>query len=430
MDRGLDDHNFIIAPPAGWFGSEVGKYSIPHVANAWYPLHTHNPASWIESQAIALVQTALDGLTTCGNCRQHAFDYVVKRPFDFSTREKYHDYLWRFHNAVNTRTCKAQFTFEEYRQQWLRWKPVDGTRIGFVAGCYECFGGTETFHQTLVPRLPGVVGFASQVEMRGDTEALGVPSAWGESAINSLVSQSDVIVSWAVDWRFRTRPKHLITVHHGSPADMEGTEIALQGDSIVAVSPDTAELLRSLTNKPVTYIPNAVDPTRLKPIHPVEIRPEIAGKKICLWSHRFSVDKRPRLAIEIAKYLPDDWHMVLVGRRNEPVETNDRVTILPPRHPGDWLSVASCFLSTSTTDGFGLSVAEAIAAGIPVVSSPVGIARRPGLAITVPIDARPIECAAAIVSSDRHVLPSRNLFSLSDHLAAWTSVVHTECLAE
>ena len=100
------------------------------------------------------------------------------------------------------------------------------------------------------------------------------------------------------------------------------------------------------------------------------------------------------------------------------------MTILPPQHPGDWLSVASCFLSTSTTDGFGLSVAEAIAAGIPVVSSPVGIASRPDLAITVPIDACPSEWAAAIVSSDQHVLPSRELFSLSEHLADWTSVVH------
>ena len=78
-------------------------------------------------------------------------------------------------------------------------------------------------YQSIVPRLPGIVGFASQVEMRGDTEALGVPSAWGESAINSLVSQSDVIVSWAVDWRFGTRPNHLITVHHGSPLDTGGT---------------------------------------------------------------------------------------------------------------------------------------------------------------------------------------------------------------
>ena len=121
--------------------------------------------------------------------------------------------------------------------------------------------------------------------------------------------------------------------------------------------------------------------------------------------------------------------MIFVGHRDEPVETNDRVTILPPQYPGDWLSIASCFLSTSTTDGFGLSVAEAIAAGISVVSSPVGIASRPGLAIRVPIDASPREWAAAIVSSDRHVLPSKELFSLTKHLADWTSVVHKEHLA-
>ncbi len=332
----------------------------------------------LETGRLTFRNTSAFVIPPFGLMQLQASDYVAKNPIDFSTREKYHDYLWRFHNAVNTRICKAQLTFEDYRKEWLR----------------------------------------------GDREALGVPSAWGESSINSLVSQSDVIVSWAVDWRTRARPNHLITVHHGSPLDTGGTEWALQGDSIVAVSPETAELLRSITNKPVTYIPNAVDPSRLKPIRPVEIRWEIAGMKICLWSHRFSVDKRPQLAIEIAKHLPDDWHMVLVGHRNEPIETNDRVTILPPQHPGDWLSVASYFLSTSTTDGFGLSVAEAIAAGIPVVSSPVGIASRPGSAIIVPIDASPSEWAAAIVSSDRHVLPRKELFSLTKHLADWTLVVY------
>ena len=108
-----------------------------------------------------------------------------------------------------------------------------------------------------------------------------------------------------------------------------------------------------------------------------------------------------------------------------PIECNDRVTILLPNIPGTGCRSRAA-LSTSTTDGFGLSVAEAIVAGIPVVSSPVGIANRPGLAITVPIDASPSEWAAAIVLSDRLIVPSRDLFSLSDHLAAWTSVVFEE----
>jgi glycosyltransferase involved in cell wall biosynthesis len=147
------------------------------------------------------------------------------------------------------------------------------------------------------------------------------------------------------------------------------------------------------------------------------------GKKLCIWSHRFHPDKRPQLAIEIAKYLPDDWRMVLTGHRGEKLEVSDRVTILPPQHPGDWLAVADCFLSTSKFEGFGLSVAEAVAAGVPVVSSPVGIATRPGLASVVPMDAEPEEWAAAIIASSERELPSRELFGVEAFLTAWDEVI-------
>jgi len=48
-------------------------------------------------------------------------------------------------------------------------------------------------------------------------------------------------------------------------------------------------------------------------------------------------------------------------------------------HPGDWLATADVFLSTAEQEGFGYSVAEAMAASVPVVSSPYGIAADPQL---------------------------------------------------
>lgn len=300
------------------------------------------------------------------------------------------------------------------------WKPADGHRIGVVSVNFEKFGGTETFHQTLVPRLGNVIGFASLNTLRGDTDSLGVPTGQGVEAIVSLAMQSDTVISWNIDWTDLPRPKRLICVHHGSLADNPSTRLALQGDSIVAVNQDVAEHLRTLTDKPVTCIEPAVDPERIKPINQVETN----GKKICLWSHRFHADKRPQLAIEIAKHLPPDWHMVLTGRRGERLELNDRVRILPPQNPGDWLSVADCFLSTSLFEGFGLSVAEAITAGVPVVSSPVGIATRPGLALTVPMDSEPSVWAEAIVASQSMELPSRDLFGVEAFLTAWNGVLN------
>jgi len=344
-------------------------------------------------------------------------EYLVSNPPQFGD---WPTYAWKLHNAVNKKLGKPEFSWADCQNKYPTWKQVEGLRIGFASIGYESLGGTETFHQTLASRLPGVIGFASQFEMRGDRDALGVPSGSGDSAIASLVAESDVVVSWNIDWGSRPRPKRVIAVHHGSVDDIDGTSLSLHGNVIVCVNEDVATMLRTLTDKPVIYIENAVDPNRLKPRNQVETN----GKKICLWSHRFSRDKRPQLAIEIAKHLPDDWHMVMTGHRGEKLDANDRVTILPPTHPGDWLSVASCFLSTTIFEGFGLSVAEAVCAGVPVVSTPTGIASRPGLAITVPIDASPEEWAKAIASSESHALPSQDLFSLDEHLAAWIAITH------
>jgi glycosyltransferase involved in cell wall biosynthesis len=350
------------------------------------------------------------------SCKDEFAKLVKQIPPRFDDWQK-----WTFeaHNSVNERLGKKQFTWGQFEKKYPAWKQVDGHRIGFAAINYEEMGGTETFHQTIVQRLPNVIGFASQNELRGDIKKLGVPTGQGMDAIAALSLQCDTVISWNIDWTHNPKPKQLITVHHGSLPDTPSTQLCLQGDAIVCVNQDVANHLRTITDKPVYCIPNAVDPDRIKP----RIQVETNGKKIVLWSHRFAKDKQPQLAIEIAKHLPDDWHMVLTGHRGEKLETHDRATILPPTHPGDWLSVASCFLSTSLFEGFGLSVAEAIVAGVPVVSTPVGIATRPGLASTLASDAKPEEWADAILASQSMALPIRDLFSVDKFLGHWGSLL-------
>ena len=405
------------------FDSVQRRYSQewPVRSNAWVPLHSHNPATWSKTQAESILAATIEKLQACNGCRQHAIDYTTKNIPDFSSRESYHQYLLAFHNAVSKRIGKPEIEWTKYQSRWLKWKPVDGNRIGFASINYESLGGTETFHRSLVPRLKNAIGFASQNNLHGDTASLGVPTGQGVDAIAAMSIQADTVIAWNIDWQSLPRPKRLITVHHGSLPDTESTRLCLQGDQIVCVNREVAEHVRTLTDKPVHCIEPAVDPDRVKPRQSVETN----GKKICLWSHRFANDKRPQLAIEIASHLPDDWQMVLTGHRGEKLDANERVTILPPQHPGDWLAVADCFLSTSRFEGFGLSVAEAVVAGVPVVSSPVGIATRPGIATTVAIDAEPKEWARAIVESGNRELPSRELFGLDEFLQAWESVVST-----
>lgn len=359
----------------------------------------------------------LERRIACGLCRDNYYRHKAALP---PRLDDWHRWTWELHNLVNSEIGKPAFSWEDYEKRYLHWKKVEGTRIGFAAVNYESMGGTETFHHTLLPRLPGVIGFASLNNLRGDTDKLGVPAAQGIDAIVSMSIQSDVVISWNVDWTDKPRPKRLITVHHGSLSDIASTELCLQGDVVVCVNREVAEHVKTLTDKPVHCIEPAVDPSRLIPRQAVETN----GKKICLWSHRFAKDKRPQLAIEIAKHLPDDWQMILTGHRGEVLQLYDRVTVLPPQHPGDWLAVADCFLSTSLFEGFGLSVAEAITAGVPVVSTPVGIATRPGLALTVPTDADTETWAVAILASQTMHLPSRELFGIEAFLSRWEEVIN------
>ncbi len=327
------------------------------------------------------------------------------------------------HNAVNVDLKRPEMTLDDATKRWaspFAWKDVSGRKVGFLAVDYIRIGGTETFHATLIPRLENVIGFAVQNTIFGDTSTLNVPAYHGSDAIRSLCSESGTIVSWLVnprDYGFRGK---VIMVHHGAAIEDGQIQACLKGDEIVCVSKATADHLRSKTTKPVHYIPNAADPSRVVARNQIDL-PE---KNLCVWMHRFAPDKRPELAIQIAEYLPADWHMVIAGG-GMALTGSERVTILPPVHPGDLLTRASCFLSTSKFDGFGLSVAEAIAAGVPVVSSPAGIATEPGLATIVDHDAEPQEWANAIVTAamqtTRPELPAE--YRLDRHVGAWAMVV-------
>ena len=385
----------------------------------WNELHTKaDPdAAWF-----ATWRARVPSFSGCG-CGEFLDGYCVGNPPKFDDLARW---SWDLHNAVNAKLGRPHFPWINFLHRYYpdqvpyKWRSVEGARVGFVTICFSEIGGTETFATTLVPRLANVAGFAVESIIEGKTEPLGVPTYSGSDAIRSLCASSDVIVSWLVNPREFGFAGKVIMLHHGSIADEGQTRSCLAADEIVCVSASVAAHLRTLTNKPVYYIPNAVDPSRIMARNQIDL----PAKKLCVWMHRFAKDKRPELAIQIAACLPDDWHMVLAGIGMK-LESNERVTILGPQHPGDLLTRASCFLSASKFDGFGLSVAEAIAAGVPVVSTPVGIASEPGLATIVDHDARPQEWAAAIVAAaqetTRPQVPAE--YQLDRHVDAWSRVV-------
>jgi len=272
----------------------------------------------------------------------------------------------------------------------------DNVKVGFLAVAYTQLGGTETWHRTLLPNLHGVdvVGFAVTWLAGGDTNLLGCPVGYGVGAARQLAKSVDVLVEWGVEDVAAALPKtnrpRLISVTHGDEQSEWSRQIIERrlgiSDIFVCVHEGVANTLRSQGLR-AEYIPNIVRDESL----PRRVR---TARRV-LWMARYSSEKRPILAIEIAKHLPD-VEFKFVG--NGPERDNmlqaasglPNVTIAPPA-ANTWSELAEADLLLSTTDqeGFGYSMAEAMLAGVPVVGTPCGVASDAALCRQVAMDASP-----------------------------------------
>lgn len=109
--------------------------------------------------------------------------------------------------------------------------------------------------------------------------------------------------------------------------------------------------------------------------------------KTILWLGRFEAEKDPLAAIEILREVRkeiDATKLVMIGEGSlKEALTHSAaglpVEILPWQHEmRPHLEVADVVLSTSPAESFGASIVEALAAGVPVVSCDVGVAREAG----------------------------------------------------
>ena len=331
------------------------------------------------------------------------------------------------------------------KRAWAARQAGDALRVGFISAAYMASGGTETFHRSLLPRLRSTVdvaGFVATAFHGGDGSKLQVPYETGTEAAKQLASHCSVIVAWGIQELAKilpvNRPK-VIAVHHSDWSSDWSNRLIFDQldliDEIICVNQDTAAKLKSC-GKPAHYVPNAIDPSRIIPSgQQSELRRQFeipAASKIVLFGHRLSEEKRPALAVEITRQLPHDWVMVIVGDGHErpAVEAAasdcDRVRIVGACESlADWLSISDCFLSLSTFEGFGLSIAEAMAAGVPTVSTPAGIA--PGLATTLPTDSTAAEWVAAIVTAKAKAQPADILdrFSVERMVNSWADILKT-----
>jgi N-acetyl-alpha-D-glucosaminyl L-malate synthase BshA len=189
----------------------------------------------------------------------------------------------------------------------------------------------------------------------------------------------------------------ILTTLHGTDITLVGLEPSFlpvmkfsieQSDGVTAVSRFLKE--KTITNygieKEIEVIPNFVDTAKYQRIDAQEVRQRIApeGEKVLIHVSNFRVVKRVPDAISIFNTIRQRMpsKLVLIGdgpdRSNcerlcrdlkicEDVKFLGKQAELVPL-----LSAADLFLMPSQSESFGLSALEAMACGVPVVSSSVG----------------------------------------------------------
>jgi N-acetyl-alpha-D-glucosaminyl L-malate synthase BshA len=193
------------------------------------------------------------------------------------------------------------------------------------------------------------------------------------------------------------RDLKIITTLHGTDITLVGLEPTFlplvkfsieQSDGVTSVSRFLKE--KTITNyscdKEIEVIPNFVDTNYFKPVLNNDFKNKIApgGEKLLVHTSNFRVVKRVpdtiRIFEQVQKEIPSK--LILVGdgpdrseceRLCRQLDLCDKVKFLGKQEAlVEILSAADIFLIPSQSESFGLAALEAMACGLPVISSSVG----------------------------------------------------------
>lgn len=253
-----------------------------------------------------------------------------------------------------------------------------------------------------------------------------------ETVIRQTIADADIIISWGIFDAGRLLQKagwqgpHVIVAHGASDWTRSSLDLR-DGTDFAAVSQAAAMSFPETVRARVQVIPNGIELDRVSPSRDRRIvRAEwgCSPDDILIgYMGRFSPEKNP---IDVARACD---HLRKQDERFRPVWigsglktevdqlqskarelVGDRgVWVDPPAHVGDALAALDCLMMTSPREGGPLVVLEALAAGVPVVATPVGLV--PDLIetgtseqttlIAVPVDASAEQLAQAVIDSLR-----------------------------
>lgn len=193
-----------------------------------------------------------------------------------------------------------------------------------------------------------------------------------------IISPRGMMTPWA--WQYKRTRKQLAAwlVHPRAFARADGWH---------ATSEDEAREIRELGfEQPICVSPNGIDlpgssAQAAARAHWTERCPELGGRRCALFYSRFHPKKRVLELIDLwLARAPADWHLLMVGipetydvaQLRDHVTRNrgtDRISIHAGNDAPPPYAVAELYLLPSHSENFGLTVAEALAHGVPVLTT-------------------------------------------------------------
>lgn len=303
--------------------------------------------------------------------------------------------------------------------------PSPALRVGLVAPCLM-MGGAESWQLALADAVGATLG--DLVEFAGaaivdpgriDPGALAdlsdlMPVEVGIDAVRDLAARVDVVATWAVlDYPalfegLASPPRTLFVAHLPTPWSDSSAAMLAGVDRFVAVSDSALAAIPPDLAARAEVIPNAVDAGRLESTRGrAEVRASWgvpAGDRVIGFLGRLAPEKDPLACARLARSLPPGYSVVVVGggplAADLAADAPPNLRIVgPDRDRGGALAGFDRLIVPSRFESFGLQMAEAAWSGVPILSTPVGLAgENPGLARPIPIDADGPTLAAAALA--------------------------------
>lgn len=155
--------------------------------------------------------------------------------------------------------------------------------------------------------------------------------------------------------------------------------ILRRADSVRVVSQKLRTQVEEMgVEVPITVLPVYIDIERFRAIERV---PQEGDQKTILWVGRFEEEKDPLRAIDVVKDVDAKLIMLGAGSLSRALRAHAKglpVTFPGWQDPAPFYASADVLLNTSQYEGYGAAIVEALAAGVPVVSPDVGVAREAG----------------------------------------------------